>query len=87
VVLQKSVEPLVSLRAANSVDADFFYLVTEQAMRPHVIAAGGSWEKERRRTESAEDAICPGTSGPSNPYSAVAVLPFASDTPTNAHVQ
>ena len=60
--LQKYMEPLVTLRASQSVDAEFFYSITEQTMRPHVLAAGGTWEEERRRKESAEDAICPGTS-------------------------
>jgi len=60
--LQKYLEPLVTLRASQSVDAEFFYSVTEQTMRPHVLAAGGTWEEARRRKEAAEDAICPGTS-------------------------
>jgi len=29
-------------------------------MRPHVVAAGGTWEEERRRKEAAEDATNPG---------------------------
>ena len=46
-----------TLRASQSLDADLFYTVTELTMRPHVIAAGGSWEEESRRDETDQDAI------------------------------
>lgn len=54
--------PIITLRASQSVDADLFYSITEQTMRPHVLAAGGTWEEERRRKEAAEDACNPGAS-------------------------
>ena len=53
-------EPLITLRASLSADAELFYSVTEQTMRPHVMAAGGNWKEEHRRRESAEEAISPG---------------------------
>jgi len=55
-------ELLVTLRASQSVDAGFFCCVTEKTMRPHVLAAGGTWNEERRRKEAAEDAVYPGAS-------------------------
>ena len=44
-----------ALRASQSADATLFYNVTEQTMRAHVLAAGGTWDEERRRRESVED--------------------------------
>jgi ribosomal protein S18 acetylase RimI-like enzyme len=52
----------VTLRASRNTDAGLFYDVTEQTMRVHVIAAGGSWEEEPRRREAAEDSVDPGAS-------------------------
>ena len=54
--------PLITLRASKIADAELFYSITEQTMRPHVMAAGGTWEEERRREESAEEAINPSAS-------------------------
>ena len=59
---QKITAPIITLRASQSVDAELFYSITEQTMRPYVIAAGGTWEEESRRKEAAEDAINPGAS-------------------------
>ena len=50
----------VILRASRNTDATLFYDVTEQTMRVHVIAAGGTWEEESRRREAAEDSVHPG---------------------------
>ncbi len=52
----------VILRASRNTDADLFYDVTEQTMRVHVIAAGGTWEEEGRRREAAEDSVNPDAS-------------------------
>ena len=52
----------VTLRASRNTDADLFYDVTEQTMRVHVIAAGGTWEEEGRRREAAEDSVNPDAS-------------------------
>ena len=52
----------VTLRASRKTDASLFYDVTEQTMRVHVIAAGGTWEEEGRRREAAEDCVNPGAS-------------------------
>jgi ribosomal protein S18 acetylase RimI-like enzyme len=51
-----------ALRASRNTDAGLFYDVTAQTMRVHVIAAGGVWEEEPRRRESAEDSVNPGAS-------------------------
>ncbi len=59
---QKTMAPIITLRASRSVDAELFYFITEQTMRPYVIAAGGTWDEESRRKEAAEDAINPGAS-------------------------
>ncbi len=59
---QKITAPIITLRASQSVDAELFYSITEQTMRPYVIVAGGTWEEESRRKEAAEDAINPGAS-------------------------
>ncbi len=52
----------VTLRASRNTDASLFYDVTEQTMRVHVIAAGGTWEEEGRRREADEDSANPGAS-------------------------
>ena len=52
----------VTLRASQKTDASLFYDVTEQTMRVHVIAAGGTWEEEGRRREAAEDSVNPDAS-------------------------
>ena len=52
----------VTLRASRNTDATLFYAVTEQTMRVHVIAAGGTWEEESRRREAAEDSVNPDAS-------------------------
>jgi len=54
--------PPVTLRASQSTDAGLFYDVTEQTMRVHVIAAGGVWDDERSRRESAEESVNPNAS-------------------------
>ena len=54
--------PPVTLRASRSSDAGLFYDVTEQTMRVHVIAAGGAWDDERTRRESAEQSVNPNAS-------------------------
>lgn len=51
-----------ALRASQSADANLFYNVTEQTMRTHVLAAGGTWDEERRRRESVEDSANPNAS-------------------------
>ena len=51
-----------ALRASQSADANLFYNVTEQTMRAHVLAAGGTWDEERRRRESVEDSANPNAS-------------------------
>lgn len=53
---------LFALRAPQSADADLFYKITEQTMRAHVLAAGGTWDEERRRRESVEDSANPNAS-------------------------
>lgn len=52
----------VALRAPRDTDAGLFYDVTEQTMRVHVIAAGGTWEEEPRRREATEDSVNAGAS-------------------------
>jgi len=52
----------ITLRASRETDASLFYDVTEQTMRVHVIAAGGTWEEEGRRREAAEDSVNPDAS-------------------------
>jgi len=52
----------VTLRASRETDASLFYDVTEQTMRVHVIAAGGTWEETGRRREAAEDSVNPDAS-------------------------
>ena len=52
----------VTLRASRNTDADLFYDVIEQTMRVHAIAAGGAWDEERRRRETAEESISPSAS-------------------------
>jgi ribosomal protein S18 acetylase RimI-like enzyme len=52
----------VTLRASRNTDAELFYDVTEQTMRVHVIAAGGAWDEERTRRETAEDSVSPSAS-------------------------
>jgi ribosomal protein S18 acetylase RimI-like enzyme len=54
--------PPVTLRASRSGDARLFYDVTEQTMRAHVIAAGGTWDEERRRQETTEESLDPNAS-------------------------
>ena len=51
-----------ALRASQSADANLFYNVTEQTMRAHVLAAGGTWDEQRRRRESAEECANPNAS-------------------------
>ena len=51
-----------ALRASRSADANLFYDVTEQTMRAHVLAAGGTWDEERRRRESVEESANPNAS-------------------------
>jgi ribosomal protein S18 acetylase RimI-like enzyme len=60
--LQTSIALPVTLRASRKTDASLFYDVTEQTMRVHVIAAGGTWEEEGRRREAAEDSVNPDAS-------------------------
>jgi len=52
----------VTLRASRNTDAGFFYRVTEQTMRVHVVAAGGVWNEERTLRETAEDSVNPDAS-------------------------
>jgi ribosomal protein S18 acetylase RimI-like enzyme len=52
--------PPVTLRASRNTDASLFYDVTEQTMRVHVIASGGTWEEEGRRREADQDSVNPG---------------------------
>jgi ribosomal protein S18 acetylase RimI-like enzyme len=52
----------VTLRASRNTDAALFYDVTEQTMRVHVIAAGGTWEEEGRGREADEDSANAGAS-------------------------
>lgn len=54
--------PPFALRPSQSADANLFYNVTEQTMRAHVLAAGGIWDEEQRRRESAEDSANPNAS-------------------------
>jgi ribosomal protein S18 acetylase RimI-like enzyme len=54
--------PPITLRAPRSVDADFFYAVTEQTMRAHIVAAGGAWDEGRRREEMTEVSLDPNAS-------------------------
>jgi len=51
-----------TLRTSQSSDASLFYDVTEETMRPLVMAAGGAWEEEGRRREAAEDSVNPDAS-------------------------
>ena len=51
-----------TLRVSRNADAGLFYDVTEQTMRVHVIAAGGAWDDERTRRESAEQSVDPNAS-------------------------
>jgi len=48
-----------ALRASQSADANLFYDLIEQTMRAHVLAAGGTWDEERRRRESVEESANP----------------------------
>ena len=51
--------PPFALRASSNEDAALFYDIAEQTMRAHVLAAGGTWDEERRRRESADDSANP----------------------------
>ncbi len=52
----------ITLRTPRSVDAGFFYDVTVQTMRVHILAAGGAWDEERRREETTEVCLDPNAS-------------------------
>ena len=54
--------PPFALRASQSADANLFYEITEQTMRAHVLAAGGTWNEERRRRDAVEDSANPNAS-------------------------
>ena len=51
--------PTITLRTPRRVDSGLFYEVTEQTMRAHIMAAGGAWDEERRRAETAEVSLDP----------------------------
>ena len=54
--------PQITLRAPRGDDASLFYDVTEQTMREHIIASGGTWDEDRRREETTEVSLDPNAS-------------------------